>query len=53
MMPYGHECECGESRKNETDGIRLNPKCSLQNRESAAKAERQSSTTISLEGSTQ
>ena len=32
MMPYGHECEGGESRKNETDGIRLNPKCSEKSR---------------------
>jgi len=42
---------CGESRKNELDGIRLNPKyCS--NGQSASKHESEGSTTIPREGST-
>ncbi len=45
--------ECYESRKNCLDDIRLNPKCCLHNRKSAAKLQiGERSTTIPLEGST-
>ena len=40
-----------ESRKNNWDGIRLNPKC-YNNGQSAAKHESEGSTTIPREGST-
>jgi len=43
--------ETGESRKNILDGARLNPK-HYDNRQSAAKPEKESSTTIPREGST-
>ncbi len=41
----------GESRKNILDGARLNPK-HYDNRQSATKPEKESSTTIPREGST-
>ena len=45
------KCEGSESRKNILDGARLNPK-HYDNRQSAAKPEKESSTTIPREGST-
>ena len=45
------ECDGGESRKNILDGARLNP-THYDNRQSAAKPEKESSTTIPREGST-
>jgi len=46
-----YKCDGGESRKNILDGARLNPK-HCDNRQSATKPEKESSTTIPLEGST-
>ena len=42
---------CGENRKNILDGARLNPK-HYDNRQSASKPEKESSTTIPRERST-
>ena len=50
-MRIWYKCDGGESRKNILDGARLNPK-HYDNRQSAAKPEKESSTTIPREGST-
>ena len=50
-MKTWYKCEGSESRKNILDGARLNPK-HYDNRQSAAKPEKESSTTIPREGST-
>ena len=50
-MRIWYKCEGSESRKNILDGARLNPK-HYDNRQSAAKPEKESSTTIPREGST-
>ena len=50
-MRIWYKCESGEIRKNILDGIRLKPKY-YDNRQSAAKPEKESSTTIPREGST-
>jgi hypothetical protein len=44
MVPCRYECDGDESRKNKLDGARLIPKHQY-NGQSAAKAEKQSSTT--------
>ena len=46
-MRKWYKCDGGESRKNILDGARLNPK-HHDNRQSAAKPEKESSTTIPL-----
>ena len=56
-MRRWYKCEGSESRKNILDGARLNPKhwavhIKEYNRQSAAKPEKESSTTIPREGST-
>ena len=48
-MRIWYRCDGGESRKNILDGARLNPK-HYDNRQSAAKPEKESSTTIPREG---
>ena len=50
-MRIRYKCDGSESRKNILDGARLNPK-HYGNRQSAAKSEKESSTTIPREGST-
>ena len=50
-MRIWYKCDGGESRKNILDDARLNPK-HYYNRQSAAKSEKESSTTIPREGST-
>ena len=50
-MRKWYRCEGSESRKNILDDARLNPK-HYNNRQSAAKSEKESSTTIPREGST-
>ena len=50
-MRIRYKCDGGESRKNILDDARLNPK-HYGNRQSAAKSEKESSTTIPREGST-
>ena len=50
-MRIRYKCDGSESRKNILDGARLNPK-HYDNRQSAAKSEKKSSTTIPREGST-
>ena len=50
-MSIWYRCEGSESRKNILDDARLNPK-HYDNRQSAAKPEKESSTTIPREGST-
>ena len=48
-MRIWYKCEGSESRKNILDGARLSPK-HYDNRQSAAKPEKESSTTIPREG---
>lgn len=50
-MRIRYRCDGSESRKNILDDARLNPK-HYDNRQSAAKSEKESSTTIPREGST-
>ena len=51
LVQIWYKCDGGESRKNILDGAWLNPK-HYDNRQSAAKPEKESSTTIPREGST-
>ena len=50
-MEIWYKCDSGEIRKNILDSIRLKPKY-YDNRQSATKPEKESSTTIPREGST-